>query len=70
LAAQDNDADLKAKFTPIAAQLADKADIILQELNAQQGHAIDAGGYYLIDPAKVSAVTRCSPTLNNILAEL
>ncbi len=67
LAAQDEDADLKAHFAPIAEKLASNQDKILEELNAAQGSPADLGGYYRTDPAKVAAVMRPSPTLNAII---
>ena len=46
LAAQDDDAALKAHFAPIAAQLSTNEAKIIDELNAAQGAAVDLGGYY------------------------
>jgi isocitrate dehydrogenase len=70
LAAQDDDADLKAKFTPVAQELEAKQDAIIGELNASKGKAMDLGGYYHADPEKVKAAMRPSATFNNILASL
>lgn len=67
LAAQDEDADLKAKFAPLAKSLAENEDKIVEELNSVQGDHVDIGGYYLPDPAKTKAVMRPSATLNEIL---
>lgn len=67
LAAQTDDADLKAHFAPIAAALSQNEDKILGELNAAQGDAIDLGGYYHADPAKVASAMRPSETLNAII---
>ncbi|SEF77559.1 NADP-dependent isocitrate dehydrogenase [Jhaorihella thermophila] len=67
LAAQTEDADLAAKFAPIAQALAENEEKILAELAAVQGHPVDLGGYYHQDPAKVAAVMRPSATLNAII---
>jgi isocitrate dehydrogenase len=67
LAAQDEDAELKAKFAPLAKVLADNEEKIVAELAAVQGQAADIGGYYAVDPAKVNAVMRPSATLNAAL---
>jgi isocitrate dehydrogenase len=70
LAAQDKDAELKALFTPVAAQLAANEAKIVEELLAVQGKPVDIGGYYLPDDAKANAALRPSATLNAILAAI
>ncbi len=70
LAAQDDDADLKAKFAPVAEQLEAKLDTIISELNATNGQAMDIGGYFRTDPAKVAKAMRRSATFNSILDSL
>jgi isocitrate dehydrogenase len=70
LAKQDGDADLKAKFAPVAQQLEAKLDTIIDELNASKGQAKDIGGYFKPDPAKVAAAMRPSATFNAILDSL
>ena len=67
LAAQDDDAELKAHFAPIAKELAEKEAVILDELKANEGKPADMGGYYHADPAKVAAIMRPSATLNAII---
>ncbi|WP_425041577.1 NADP-dependent isocitrate dehydrogenase [Primorskyibacter sp. S187A] len=67
LAAQSDDADLAAEFTPIAQALADGEAAIVSELAAAQGAAADLGGYYRTDAAKTAEVMRASPTLNAII---
>ena len=67
LAAQDNDADLKAKFAPVAEQLEAKIDTIFNEINASNGQAKDVGGYFRTDPKKVAQAMRRSSTFNSIL---
>ncbi|OEZ49435.1 NADP-dependent isocitrate dehydrogenase [Duganella sp. HH105] len=64
LAAQNDDAELKAYFAPLAKSLADNEAKIVAELNAAQGKATDIGGYYYPDPAKTEAVMRPSVTFN------
>jgi len=70
LAAQNEDAELKAKFTPVAEQLEAKIDTIISELNASNGQAMDIGGYYRTDPEKVAKAMRRSTTFNSILDSL
>jgi len=68
LAAQTEDKELAAHFKPLADALAANEKKIVDELAAVQGHAVDIGGYYKADPAKVEAVMRPSKTLNDALA--
>ena len=70
LAVQDDDADLKAKFVPIAEQLEAKLDTIFDEMNANNGQAKDLGGYFRTDPEKVAQAMRRSSTFNSILDSL
>ena len=70
LAAQNDDTDLKAKFTPIAKELESNLDKILEEIKAAKGKSIDVGGYYHPDPEKVKIAMRPSATLNKILDSL
>lgn len=70
LAAQDDDAELKDKFTAIASALTENEDAIVKEMIAVQGSPIDIGGYYNPDFSKVSAAMRPSATFNNILDKL
>ncbi|MCK9502835.1 MAG: NADP-dependent isocitrate dehydrogenase [Porticoccaceae bacterium] len=67
LAAQTDDADLKAQFEPVAKALADNEEKIIAELNGVQGKPVDIGGYYHPDPQLASAAMRPSATLNGIL---
>ncbi len=64
LAAQDEDAGLKAKFASVAQALSDNEAKILDELNSVQGKPVDIGGYYLPDQGKISAAMRPSATFN------
>ncbi len=68
LAAQDEDAELKAQFTPLAKALAENEQKIVAEFAEVQGKPADIGGYYAADPAKVNAVMRPSETFNAALA--
>jgi len=70
LAGQTTDAELAAKFAPIAATLADNEQTIVDEYLAVQGQPADIGGYYSPDPALAGAVMRPSATFNATLALL
>ncbi|MBC9073902.1 NADP-dependent isocitrate dehydrogenase [Thauera sp. CAU 1555] len=67
LAAQTEDAELAAKFAPLAKALAENEQKIVDELKAVQGKAVDIGGYYLPDSAKCAAVMRPSATFNAVI---
>jgi isocitrate dehydrogenase len=67
LANQSADADLKAKFTPIAEQLETNESKINDELIGAQGKAMDIDGYYFPDEKKAAAAMRPSATFNAIL---
>jgi len=70
LAEQTADAELAAKFAPLAKALGEGEAKIVEELIAVQGKAVDIGGYYRPDMAKLAAVMRPSATLNAALAAL
>jgi isocitrate dehydrogenase len=70
LASQSGDAQLASRFGPLAALLADNERVIVDELNSVQGHPVELGGYYLPDPALMSAAMRPSATFNDALAAL
>ena len=67
LAAQTTDADLATHFEPIATELVEKEDVILQELHANRGSAAELGGYFNTDLGKTDAVMRPSATLNSVI---
>ena len=67
LAAQNKDAELKAKFVPIAQALTENADKIDQELIDCQGSPVDIGGYFRPDPVLADKAMRPSATLNAII---
>jgi isocitrate dehydrogenase len=70
LAAQARDADLQARFAPVAEAMAEAEEVILGELNGAQGKPVDVGGYYHPDAARCAQAMRPSATLNAILARL
>ena len=70
LAAQTQNVELKALFTPIAAELTANEGKIVSELNAVQGKPVDVGGYYLPDEAKANAALRPSQTFNAIISKI
>jgi isocitrate dehydrogenase len=70
LARQTADADLAARFAPLAEALAANEATIVEELNAVQGSPVDVGGYYQPDPALAAAAMRPSTTFNEALAAL
>jgi isocitrate dehydrogenase len=70
LAAQDKDAELKATFAPIAAELTANEAKIEGELIGSQGKPQETGGYYKPVFEKASAAMRPSATFNAILAKI
>ncbi|HLS49028.1 MAG TPA: NADP-dependent isocitrate dehydrogenase, partial [Actinomycetaceae bacterium] len=70
LAAQTDDADLAADFAPLAEQLAEAEQTVVEELAAVQGTSVEIGGYYRPAKDKVDAVMRPSQTFNALLAGL
>ena len=69
LAEQTEDADLAARFAPLAAELLANDETIQAELIAVQGAPVDIGGYYAPEADKVVPAMRPSATLNRILAD-
>jgi isocitrate dehydrogenase len=67
MATQTADAELAARFAPLAEALAQQQAQIDAELLAAQGQPVDLGGYYAPDPAKAEAAMRPSPRLNDAL---
>ncbi len=67
LAAQDKDAEMKARFSKVAAELEKNVEKIDAELLAAQGKPVDVGGYFLPDPVKAVKEMRPSQTLNAII---
>ena len=70
LAEQTDNKELQEIFTPIAEQLADNEEKIVEELNAAQGKAVDIGGYYRPNREKAAQVMRPSAALNAVINSL
>lgn len=70
LAAQNEDPELKAEFSGLAATLAANEATILAEIGKAQGIPLDIGGYYHPNESKVNAAMRPSATFNTALASL
>lgn len=70
LAAQNDDTELKAKFTAIANEMTSNEAKIVKELIDVQGKATDIKGYYHPNDELGSKAMRPSATFNGILASL
>jgi isocitrate dehydrogenase len=67
LAAQDKDADIKARFTKVAADLQENETAIAGELIAAQGEPVDVGGYYHPNDTMAQKAMRPSSIFNAII---
>ncbi len=67
LAEQSDDTELQAFFAPLAQQLSDNEEKIVDELNSAQGKPMDVGGYYHPDVELMTAAMRPSASFNKIL---
>ena len=67
LSRQTKDAELQARFTEVAQQLADNEEKIVQELADAQGQPVEIGGYYRPDAAMSASAMRPSATFNAIV---
>jgi isocitrate dehydrogenase len=67
LANQTEDTELASQFAELFKKFLDKEETINQEMLSVQKQAVDIGGYYKSDFAKVSAVMRPSKTFNDII---
>ena len=67
LAAQDEDAELKAQFAPVAENLAKNEEAIVKEMNEVQGKPVDIKGYYFADDSLAKSVMRPSQTFNQVI---
>ncbi|HEB54691.1 MAG TPA: NADP-dependent isocitrate dehydrogenase, partial [Gammaproteobacteria bacterium] len=67
LAEQDDDAELKSTFTPVAEQLTRDEKKIVGELNSVQGKPVEFGGYFRPDKKQVAQVMRPSATFNTVI---
>jgi len=70
LANQNQDAEMKAKFSPIAEALTNNETKINEELIAAQGKAQHIGGYYHPNHEFTEKAMRPSDVLNTILAQI
>jgi isocitrate dehydrogenase len=70
LAAQNNNGELKAEFTPIAQALRTNEAVINQELIEAQGKPQNIGGYYFANEELVAKAMQPSEMLNSILSPL
>jgi isocitrate dehydrogenase len=67
VAANEDDAELAARFKAPSQALIGDEEKILAELLAAQGKPVDIGGYYRPDDELTTAAMRPSPTLNAII---
>jgi isocitrate dehydrogenase len=70
LAQQNDDMDLKSKFTAISEALEMNEATILSELNAAQGKHVNVGGYYAMDAKLTENAMRPSKTFNALIENL
>ena len=70
LAKQTKDAELQARFIPVAQEMAANEEKIVQELNDAQGQPVDIGGYYHPSEEMTAKAMRPSATLNAIIDAL
>ena len=64
---ESEDADLRARFAPVAKALTENEAKIVAELIEIQGHPMEVGGYYLPNEELVTKAMRPSATLNAII---
>ena len=69
LAAQTEDAELKADFSTLASSLKTAESAVIEELISVQGTPADIGTYYRPDAKKAQKIMRPSATLNKILSQ-
>ena len=70
LAAQDKDAEMKARFAKAAKLMEENEEKINKELIGAQGKPVDMGGYYHPDQEKTSRAMRPSAALNAIIDQM
>ena len=70
LSNQNKDLALKEQFKSIATILEDSEKVIIDELNAAQGSAVNIGGYYHFDENLTAKEMRPSNTLNSIISDI
>jgi isocitrate dehydrogenase len=69
IAEQDDDQELKGRFSALAQQLADNEMAIIEELNVAQGAPVDIGGYYYPAEELANTAMRPSKVLNRLIDE-
>jgi len=70
LANQNDDAEIKNRFTKIYKELSANEEKIVRDLIAVQGKPADIGGYFMPDDKKAFAVMRPSAVFNKIIDEM
>lgn len=70
LAEQNDDAELKVRFSKIAEAMTSQEQAIVAELNGVQGKPVSIGGYYRPDAALTSKAMRPSAILNGIISAI
>ncbi len=70
LAAQGENAELRAIFAPVAAALTANEAAIVGEMAAAQGKPMDIGGYYHPDVRLCAAAMRPSAIFNKVIDAL
>ncbi len=70
MASQSADAELAARFAPLADALDAAIDELVTELNEIQGEPQDIGGYFNPDHDRASAAMRPSSRFNDLIASL
>jgi len=70
LSEQSADEELRKIFLKLNRELCDNEEIIVNELNINQGKVIDIGGYYHPNKELAEAAMRPSKTLNKIIQSL
>jgi isocitrate dehydrogenase len=70
LVEQTENQELQAHFKTLTNVLTEKEEQIVSDLTTDQWHAVDLGGYYLIDSDKTKEIMRPSKAFNDALAAL
>jgi len=70
LAAQKEDAELAAKFAPVARTLAEKEKAIIEAFDKEQGKPADIGGYYVPKPELLKKWMRPIAEFNAVIDSL
>ena len=70
LAEQNEDADMKARFSKIYKELVANEKKIIDDMISVQGKQVDTGGYFVPDDKTAAEVMRPSLTFNKIIDEM